>query len=117
MFNKNNEVNTYSIEGKWERWNYLISFKRIIWIELTDTFMDTIFIFNWKENFHEWNDEFKLVHLSPARLRCDLFFLTTVSFLSGIVNFYAITISNIFLEEFFLKTEKNGRCAVRDQSL
>ena len=79
--------------------------------------MDTIFIFNWKENFHEWNDVFKLVHLSPARLRCDLFFLTTVSFLSGIVNFYAITISNIFLEEFFLKTEKNERCAVRDQSL
>jgi hypothetical protein len=36
-----------------------------------------------KENFHELNDKFKLVHLSPARLRCDFFFLTAVSFLSG----------------------------------
>jgi hypothetical protein len=36
-----------------------------------------------KENFHELNDKFKLVHLSPARLRCDFFFLAAVSFLSG----------------------------------
>jgi hypothetical protein len=36
-----------------------------------------------KENFHELNDKFKLVRLSPARLRCDFFFLAAVSFLSG----------------------------------
>ena len=86
-----------------------MNWKTFLWIQF--------FISNWKENFHELNDKFKLVHLAPARLRCDFFFLTTVSFLSGIVNFCAITISNIFLEEFFLKTEKNGRCAVQDQSL